>query len=313
MQYGKALKNYSFVAQKMTKMKIKNIVLFSLMLIAVACGGPENLVQYKQNAEKAQSEGNYEQDVNTWKTYINEQNEAENEVSGAEYAEAAKTAYKAGMNNQAVDWFDQARYREYADEEMYSILAEIFGEQGNLSKELRALEYLLDNYGNENDEVNNRLFEIYDEIENYDEALDVWNLLPEDVQGKERNLEKFLKINKELENEEVCDSVSAELLEMNPEHVEALDWMAKKYYWLGEKRYQREMEKYENNKTRSQYRTLLKELEKSTADFKTALGYFEKLWELSPDSQKQYASYMANIYARFNDEGKAEYYNDLAN
>lgn len=313
MQYGKALKNYSFVAQKMTKMKIKNIVLFSLMLIAVACGGPENLVQYKQNAEKAQSEGNYEQDVNTWKTYINEQNEAENEVSGAEYAEAAKTAYKAGMNNQAVDWFDQARYREYADEEMYSILAEIFGEQGNLSKELRALEYLLDNYGNENDEVNNRLFEIYDEIENYDEALDVWNLLPEDVQGKERNLEKFLKINKELENEEVCDSVSAELLEMNPEHVEALDWMAKKYYWLGEKRYQREMEKYENNKTRSQYRTLLKELEKSTADFKTALGYFEKLWELSPGSQKQYASYMANIYARFNDEGKAEYYNDLAN
>jgi hypothetical protein len=313
MQYGKALKNYSFVAQKMTKMKIKNIVLFSLMLIAVACGGPENLVQYKQNAEKAQSEGNYEQAVNAWKTYINEQNEAENEVSGAEYAEAAKTAYKAGMNNQAVDWFDQARYREYADEEMYSILAEIFGEQGNLSKELRALEYLLDNYGNENDEVNNRLFEIYDEIENYDEALDVWNLLPEDVQGKERNLEKFLKINKELENEEVCDSVSAELLEMNPEHVEALDWMAKKYYWLGEKRYQREMEKYENNKTRNQYRTLLKKLEKSTADFKTALSYFEKLWELSPGSQKQYASYMANIYARFNDEGKAEYYNDLAN
>lgn len=285
--------------------------IISILLIATGCSGPKEVTSYRDNAEASENEGDYRQAVEEWTDYFNQFPEM-NDLDGEIYAQAAKAAYKAENQEQAVDWFDQARYREYADEEMYSILAEIFREQNNLSKELRALEYLLDNYGQENDEVNTRLFEIYHEIEQYDEALEVWNILPEDVQGEEQNLEKYLAINKELENEEVSDSVSAELLEVNPEHVEALDWMAKKYYWLGENRYQREMEKYENNKTTRQYRILLKELEKSTADFKTALGYFEKLWELNSGAQKEYASYMANIYARFNDKEKTEYYNDLA-
>ena len=306
LAHMKIAKNYSFVAQMKKNMKFKNSILLALVLIAAACGGPKNLTQYKQNAEQAISEGNYAQAVEAWGIYFNGQKEAENEISGAEYAEAAKTAFKAGMNSQAVEWFDEARWAGYADEEMYTTLAEIFKGMDNLSKELTALEYYYDNFSKDNPEVNSRLFSIYDEIDQDKKALAVWEKLPLEKQRERENIEKFFDINKKLENEEVVDSVSSDLLEINPDHTGALEWEAMKYYWRAENRYQREMEKYNNNKTRSQYRILLDELDKVTADFKIALSYFEKLWEQNPG--EKYAPYMANIYARFNDEQKASYY-----
>ena len=57
---------------------------------------------------------------------------------------------------------------------------------------------------------------------------------------------------------------------------------------------------------------MLEQLDQVTADFKVALGYFEKLWELNPDDQSRYAGYMSNIYVRFHDEDKAGYYRELA-
>ncbi|MGM0622112.1 MAG: hypothetical protein ACQETJ_13755, partial [Bacteroidota bacterium] len=210
-------------------MKIKNSILLALVLIAAACGGPKNLTQYKQNAEQAISEGNYAQAVEEWKTYFNGQNEAENEITGAEYAEAAKTAFKADMISQATDWFDEARWAGYADEEMYLTLAEIFRDMDNLSKELTALEYYYDNFGKDNQEVNSRLFSLYDEIDQYEKALAVWEKLPLKKQRERENIEKFFDMNKKLENEEVVDSVSSVLLEINPDHTGALEWEATKY------------------------------------------------------------------------------------
>ena len=58
--------------------------------------------------------------------------------------------------------------------------------------------------------------------------------------------------------------------------------------------------------TNKQYKILLEQLELSTADFKKSLVYLEKLWKLEPG--KKYASYFANIYARFGDEAKAKSY-----
>jgi len=306
LEHTKIAKNYSFVAQMKKNMKMRNSILLALVLISAACRGPKNFTQYKQNAQQAVSEGDYTQAVEAWTTYFNGQKEAENEISGAEYADAAKTAFKAGMNNQAADWFDQARWAGYADEEMYTTLAEIYKDMDNLSKELTALEYYYDNFRKDNPEVNSRLFSIYDEIDQDEKALAVWEKLPLEKQRERENIEKFFAINKKLENEGVVDSVSSELLEINPDHTGALEWEAMKYYWKAENRYQREMEKYNNNKTRSQYRILLDELDKVTADFKVALSYFEKLWEQNPG--EKYASYMANIYARFNDKEKADYY-----
>lgn len=288
-------------------MNTKNIFLIIIIALFASCGAPKNLVSYKENAELAENNGNFTEAVEAWKNYFDQFPEM-NDLDGEVYAQAAQTAWKAGDTEQAVAWFDQARYRDFASYEMYSTLSEIYRKQNNLSKELSALEFLKENFEIEGEGVNSRLFAIYDEIDMTEKALNTWKNMDEEAKNTEPNLEKYFELNKQLGNDEVCDSVSLALLEFNPENVNGLEWNAVKIYHQAEQRYQREMAKYENNHTRSQYRILLKELDKVTADFRVALGYFEKLWELNPEARSDYAGYMSNIHLRFNDEQKATYY-----
>jgi tetratricopeptide (TPR) repeat protein len=288
------------------KLSIK-ILIMSTAIFVVSCSAPKVLSDYKMNAEQAGLDGDFEKALTEWKQYF-AQFPGMNDLGGGIYAQAAQTAYKAGETNQAIEWYDQARYRDFASAEMYSTLAEIYRKQNNLSKELSALEFLQENFDGEIEGVNSRLFAIYDEIDMTEKALDVWEEMPQEAKGTEPNLEKYFELNKQLGNGEILDSVSLVLLELNPENVNGLEWNATKIYHQAEQRYQREMKKYENNRTRSQYRILLKELDKVTADFRVALGYFEKLWELKPESRKEYAGYMSNIHVRFNDEQMASYY-----
>ena len=283
------------------------ILFFALTaLIIVSCGTPKVAVNYRTNAEQAELTGNYEQAVTAWQSYFQQQQKSETEIEGAVYARAAKAAHEAGMNQQAIDWFDQARHKDYADAEMYLSMAEIYRSRNNLSKELEALEYYKNHFESDDIAVNKRLFEIYYDIDMNEKALAVWQNIPNDSVTSEGMIEKFFLINKEEENDEVTDSVSLVLLEKNPEHVEALEWNATKYYWKAENHYRREMKKYEQNKTGLQYVLLRKELKQVTADFKKALSYFEKLWEINPG--KKYAPYMANIHTRFDEDEKAAQY-----
>jgi tetratricopeptide (TPR) repeat protein len=291
------------------KLSIK-VLIMSTAIFVVSCSAPKVLVDYKINAEQAELQGDFEKAASAWKQYF-DQFPGMNELEGSVYAQAAQTAWKAGEISQAIDWFDQARYRDFASAEMYSTLADIYRKQNNLSKELSALEYLNKNFEGEIGGVNSRLFSIYDEIDLTEKALNTWAQMSEEAKSTEQNLEKYFELNKQLENEEVLDSVSLVLLELNPKNVNALEWNATKIYHRAEERYQREMAKYENNRTRSQYRILLKELDKVTADFRVALGYFEKLWELKPESRNEYAGYISNIHVRFNDEQKANYYRNF--
>lgn len=286
------------------------IFLISTVIFIVSCSAPKVLVDYKMNAEQAELQGDYEKAAIAWKQYL-DQFPGMNDLDGSVYAQAAHSAYKAGEINQAIEWFDQARYRDFASAEMYSTLAEIYRKQENLSKELSALEYLNENFEGEVKGINSRLFSIYDEIDMTEKALSSWNQMSQVAKSTEPNLEKYFEMNRQLGNEEILDSVSLVLLELNPENVNGLEWNATKIYHQAENRYQREMAKYENNRTRSQYRILLKELDKVTADFRIALGYFEKLWELKPESRSEYAGYMSNIHVRFNDGQKANYYRNF--
>jgi tetratricopeptide (TPR) repeat protein len=291
---------------------IKNrYFIFILVLLVAGCSAPKNLVSFKENAETAENAGNYEEAVEAWKNYFSQFPEM-NDLDGSVYAQAAQTAWRADNAEQAEVWFDQARYRDFASVEMYSTLAEIFRKQDNLSKELSALEYLNENFEGEVEGVNSRLFSIYEEIDMTEKALDAWEEMPHEVKNREQNLDKYFEMHRQLGNEEVLDSVSLALLQLNPENINGLEWNATKIYHRAEDRYQREMGKYENNRTRRQYRILLGELDKVTADFKEALGYFEKLWELKPESRKEYAGFMSNIHVRFNDKQKANYYRGFA-
>ena len=277
---------------------------FVALIFLAGCSSTSKLSTVKTNAENFENAGDYSQAFDSWKQYLT-QTPVE-EVSGTEFAQAAQTAYKAGEDAQAVDWFDQARYKSFASEEMYMALADIYRKQDNLSKELSALEFYTDNYGNNNLQVNARLFDMYTDIDNFTKAEKYWKLMGASDRSKEANLVKYLGVSEKLEKDAVSDSIATEILKLNPDQMNALDHMAKKYYWAGQNRYDREMKEYEQNKTRKQYNILLEELDKVTADFKKALPYLEKLWKQNPG--KEYAGYFANIYARFGDEQKAEYY-----
>ena len=289
-------------------MKQKIFVLtFIIAIVLAGCSGPKIIAPAptsKAIAEKATAEGNYAEAVAAWKNHFNEQ--PITAIPGADFATAAQMANKIGDTNQAISWFDQARYKNFSSADMYSALAKIYQSQKNISKELSALEFYASNFNENTGEVYQRLFEIYFELKMPENVLETWGKLDEKAKNETTNLEKYFAVNKQKENNEVCDSVAQVILVKQPANVDALKWFGNKFYWLGENRYQREMDKYNKNKTNKQYKILLAELDLATADFKKALPYFEKLWNIEPG--EKYASYFMNIYARFGDETKVNYY-----
>ncbi len=286
-------------------MRFGKIVSISILMVVLAsCGAPKVLVSDKQTAETAVAQGNYSAAVQAWEQYF--QKTPIEEVAGADFASAAKAAFKSGNPVQAASWFDQARYKNYSDFEMYQTLAEIYRKQQNISKELTALEFIKAHFPEQSNKINARLFEIYNEIDELQKALNIWAEMDKAEKSQESNLLNYFQLKKSLNDTLVCDSVSKVLLKLNPNQVDALEWNASKYYWMGENRYQRETEKYNQHKTNKQYKILLKELDQSTADFKKALTYLEKLWKI--EQGKKYAGYFANIYARFGDEKKSAFY-----
>jgi len=278
-----------------------------IIVLFAACSGPKIIApppSGKSIAEKASAEGKYAEAVAAWKNHFSEQTLAS--IPGEDYAIAAQMAFKNGDSNQAISWFDQARFKNFASADMYFTLSEIYREQQNISKELGALEFYASNFTEKLNEVKQRLFAIYFELKLTDNALETWAKMDDTSKNELQNLKTFFSINKQKENSEVCDSLAMIIMEREPANVSALEWIGNKYYWLGENRYQREMEKYNKNKTNKQYKILLTELDLATADFKRALPYFEKLWNIEPG--EKYASYFMNIYARFGDEAKVNYY-----
>lgn len=282
------------------------LILLSAVIFIFGCSAPKMLVSEKENAEKATTAGDFAKAQQAWNQYLT-RTPVEN-VSGADFSSAAQSAFKNGDVSQSVSWFDQARYKNYASAEMYLTLAKIFGSQKNISKELSALEYVNENFKEKQATINNRLFDIYYEIKMPEKALIVWDKLDAGSKDELQKLEKYFLLKKELKDTVICDSVSLVILQKDAENVDALEWNAIKYYWQGENHYRQEMDIYNKNKTTRQYKILLKELDVATADMKKSLTYFEKLWEIEP--AENYASYFANIYARFGDEKKAKYYQD---
>ena len=283
---------------------MKNYQIVVLLLFIAACGTTKISTNYAESAKLFSEQQNFEQAAENWKLYFN-QKEIEN-IAGEEFALAANDALKANNVELANEWFNQARYKNYSSFEMYNALAEIFRNQNNISKELDALEFISKNFTEHAPQIYTRLFDVYYEIENNEKAFAIWSNLDNEAKSDENRMVRYFVMNKKLKNDLICDSLSNVILKNNPEQKDALEWNAKKYYWSGQNRYDREIEKYNKNKTTSQYKILLKELDLVTADFKKALPYLQTLWKINPG--KEYASYLANIYARFGDEKKTSFY-----
>lgn len=278
--------------------------LWIMLFLCFSCKTTKVVTNTRSEAVAFEKTGNYGRATNAWLKYFNES--AIENIEGADFAAAAKTALIAGDTMHAKGWFDQARYKNYADSSMYLSLAGIYNSEKNMTKELSALEFYSENYEMGNSLVNARMFTIYSEFDFYDKAESAWKGMGAESRNDINNLENYFDINKKLENTQLCDSIANAMLNLNADNIDALEWNAVKYYKAGLDRYEQEMAKYNKNKTRKAYKVLLKQLDIATADFKEALPFLNELWKI--DRNKKYAGYLANIYARFGDEKKTNYY-----
>ena len=266
----------------------------------------------KISASQLYNQGDYQQAMTLWEADITSNEKKGLDNTCESYTPAAYAAIKLHQYDKAINWLKKATYSEKAADSTFVALAEVYRIQDNLSLEMLALQDYMAKYpqGKHTEKVGMRLFEIYTESGNWELAEKQYGLLPEDKMREESYLLNYLTINQALDHQDFCDSIVGVLLEVNPNQIVALNWRGKKYYHLAEEAYQNEMTAYAQNKTRKQYNQLLKALDAITTDFKKALDYFSKSYELSPDPQV--ANYLSYIYNRLDDKKKAEYYRKLS-
>lgn len=295
-------------------MQIKQIILILVVLpvIFAGCTAGSKITSVKKSADEAFANKDYSTALTAYEQVIANYKSDGRTGECPVYGNAGLAALETGNVNKALDYLLMDTYTPYATADTYWGLALGYRKIDNLSKELMALEDYLEKFpeGGHTEQARVRLFEIYVESENWENATAMWPRLPEESKITENVLEKWFIVNLELENEAENEKLADELLRLNPNHIKALEYKAEQAYNKAEDHYQREMKAYEENRTNRQYRHLLEELNKITEEFRVALNYYEKLYSLEP--KPRYARYMSNIYIRFNDKEKADYYRKKA-
>lgn len=290
----------------MSKFKFISILFISLLLSG--CSSTSSLSQLNDKAGKAGMAGDWETAFKLYDDFIKNQESKNQEISGDVYGKAAKAALETNKFTEAEKYFKLAVYKGYSNADLYAAMINIYRNIDNLSKEMDALEYFVAHFKQDprEPEFKKRLFETYIESENWEKAVTIWKTLSPEDQMQKHMIELYFTAQKKLDNTQVCDQMAAILLKLDVTNKMALEWNAEKYFWKAENHYQQAMNDYEKNKTNKQYLIMVKELDGVTADFKKSLGYFEKLYKLYPS--KEYAKFMSNIYIRFQDKDKSDYY-----
>ncbi len=267
----------------------------------------------KDKAQLAYDQGNYETALALWKKSIAKYERRHKENQCPLYTKAGMAALKLGKDEEARKFFEKAIYSTSISQQAIVELAGLYRKINNLSMEIDVLEKYVKKYpaGKDINPMQERLFATYVESENWEDALKLWDKLPQAYRDNVKNKTVLLKVNAALKNTETCNKLATEILKSESKNITALDWEAKKYFWRAENRYKAEMNAYNKNKTRRQYVELLKAFKVVTIDFKRSLVYFRKLYPLHPTSEN--ALYLGNIYARLENQSKAKYYHYLAN
>lgn len=290
-------------------MKIYNLLIFSLLTsLIISCSSGKQITSAIQKGQSAYQSGQYENALKYYEEVIAYYDQNNQPKECPVYYEAAMASLELKQKKQAIDFFKIDQYSNHTNPETYIELSKLYREKDNLSKELEELETYVTNYpeGSKLPIVQERLFELYVESQNWEKAENEWNNLSEETKSGTTKLEEYFIVNSALDKDSVCGVIAADLLKIDDSNKIGLDYTAKKYFWKAEKRYAAELKAYEANKTNKQYKKLLKALDLVSADFKTSLGYFKKLYLLDPTPQ--YAKYMGDIYNRLDDKKKADYY-----
>ena len=294
-------------------MKGMGIFVLAIPMFLVSCSTTKLVVDQEQTALKLAADGNYQAATEEWNKYITERVAKGNEVSASDYAVAAKTAVKAKREDLAEKWFGLANYEGYSDPEMELELAKIYRERNEIPKEMSVLERFRSKYPEEQAvaDVNVRLFEIYVSLKDHQNALAAWSNMPLEKQNEIKYLEQYFSIMAHHGSDEEKEQTANKVIEVDPNNVPALEWLGETLYRRAEESYQAEMKAYEEKHTHMQYLHLTQELKVINGNFQKSLDCFTKLWEI--DHKKSYATYLTNIYTRFDNKEKADYFRKLVN
>ncbi|TVR68440.1 MAG: hypothetical protein EA408_13560 [Marinilabiliales bacterium] len=291
-------------------MKTAQTTLSVILLLAIVagCGPARRITALHEEVEAEYNAGNYRIALELYEEIIELEKSRNREADGETWYRAGISAWETGHRNKAIEYLVQAGRKDTSGERGYYILATAYREIDNLSLEITNLENYIDNYpgGDKADEMRIRLFDTYLESNNTDRALELWEDLEELAPGNAGLLESWYELNRHLGRDGKLKDIARDLYNADNTNLTALEYLGDHYFWLAENRYQEEFTAYEQNQTRAQYRQLLNALETINENFRISRRYFEKLWEIDP--RPSYAEYLRNIYLRFGNEERAEYY-----
>ena len=277
-------------------------------LIFSSCSSTRQWTELSQQAGQAFEQNEYENALDLYEQYIMHFGHDATVIPDSIYRGAGLAAFELGMTAKALDYLNIIRHSDLADAPVQYALALSNREIDNLSREITALEIYVEKYpeAKKIEPMRQRYFETLVESRNYEQALELWPAIKSHAQKEEWLLERYFEANKGLENDDKLYDIASSLYSLNPQNTKALSHLAIHYFWKAENRYQDEVEAYENNRTHKQYAQLLRAFKILNADFRKSLDYFLTLYQLEP--KPEYATYIGNIYLRFNDKGKAGYY-----
>jgi len=278
-----------------------------------ACSTSKMVVLHQQVAKQMEADGNYAAATDSWSKYFEEQSAKGNEIAAENYAQAAKVALKADRKDLALTWFEQASMGAYSDPEMQVELAKIYRDKNETMKELSALQTFREKFATATGmpDVNGRLFEIFAMLKDEQSAKATWGDLTGEQKHQKIYLEEYFKLILKEDDAAAIEAIAKDLVEVDPTNVRALEWLGETYYHKAETSYKAEMKAYEKKHTHLQYLHLTQELKVINTNFQKSSDCFSKLWEM--EQKKTYATYLANIYTRFDNKTKADYFRKFIN
>lgn len=286
------------------------IAFLGIAMTFAGCGIGPRLATLQDSADNAIESGDYQTALNNYEEIIELKSSRGQEISGMTYYNAGITAWEVDQTGKAVKYLTESERKGYTTEITFYILSQAYRNIDNLSLEISSLENYVQRYpeGEYIDEQRKRLFETYLESNNLDLAMELWEDLGQLAEKDPGLLENYFILNNRLKNEEELKEIAERIYSLDSNNKTALKYLGEHYFWLAENRYNEEMKAYENNHTRSQYRILLNALDEINEQFRMSRDYLERLWEIEPSPGT--AVYLRNIYFRFGNEEKAEYFHE---
>ena len=296
----------------MTYSMKSNIRFLILLLILSGCAASNQNKQLSNDAKSAMASGDYQKALANYENIIVLNKANNKETDGSVYNNAGIAAWGLQQTEKSIDYLETAKRLSSTSEETFSTIAKAYRKIDNLSKEISSLEEYVQRHpqGREILPVRTQLFDAYVRSENWELGEQLWPLLDSASHNNIQNLTGYLRIKRKLEKVDERDNLAKQILKKDKNNIEALETLAEKHYYIADETYVKEMKAYEKNKTMKQYNQVTEAIKKVNQDYKTARDYFERLYKLNPNAR--YANFLGNIYTRFENKEKANYYYRLA-